>query len=70
MADRKREAEVKAGMRWFNQLDPRHKWDLGDQFVLGTFDWIDWEETLPLKQRPPTDAFLEGAEQARLCFEA
>lgn len=70
MADRDREAEVRAGQRWFNSLTTSDKWELGDQLVLGTFEFLDWEEMLPRKQRPPSDPFLEGVEQARMCFEA
>lgn len=62
-SSRGRAADRAAGARWFNSLDDASKWELGDQFVLGTYDWRDWFHD------PVSSAFLNGAEEARLNWE-
>ena len=51
------------GRRWFESLTHHEKWQLGDDFVLGTFEWREWFDT------KPSSAFLRGAEDARLYWE-
>ena len=63
---RVRGRERAAGREWFRALSPRDKDLLGDQFVFGTFDWRDWDNWF---SRPPTAAFLNGAEEERIFWE-
>ncbi len=52
------------GARWFRDLPEHLKNDLGDEFVLGTFDWRDWGFA-----SRPSGAFLNGADEARMHWE-
>ena len=61
MNSRKRERE--AGQKWFNELPNYLKWELGDQFVLGDFDWRDWFD------EKPSEAFLNAIDSARINWE-
>ena len=58
--------EYASGQAWFKLLSTADKWTLGDQFVLGTFDWRDWDHWL---SKPPSRAFLNGAEYERKLWE-
>lgn len=58
-----RRKHEQAGREWFRSLTSEQKFDLGDAFVLDTFDWTDWFET------KPGPGFLSGAERERLFWE-
>lgn len=60
---RQRMAERARGAKWFHGLSRSDKGELGDAFVLGTFDWRDWLHA------KPSGAFLSGAEDERLHWE-
>lgn len=55
--------ERERGRRWFQSLDNFARGELGDAFVLGTFDWRDWLSS------KPTRAFLDAADDARMAWE-
>lgn len=55
--------ERAAGANWFRTLPRQAKWDLGDQLVLGEFDWSNWLDS------KPSTAFLRGVEEARIVWE-
>lgn len=62
--ERSRAAHDRArGREWFDGLETQAKVDLGDAFVLDTFDWTEW------LHEKPSRAFLDGAEEARLYWE-
>ena len=63
MTVREAMAERARGALWFKELRRDQKGDLGDEFVLGTFDWTEWMD------RKPSAAFLNGAEDARVLWE-
>jgi len=48
----------KAGEAWLASLDNRTRGDLGDDLVLGMFDWRDWFDD------PPRPGFVNGAADA------
>lgn len=50
--------------RWFTELTDIQKGELGDQLVLGTFDWRDWFDT-----RPPK-GFMAEVDRERLRWES
>ena len=54
----KESREYKAGAAAYRRLDRRSKDHLGDQLVLGEFDWMDW-----FSDRPHPD-FLRGFKDA------
>jgi hypothetical protein len=57
---RQRMAEYDRGREWARELHKRGQLgDLGDELVLGTFDWRDWLD------RKPSSAFLNGADYER-----
>ena len=56
--------EKDRGRRWFRDLPSDLKGTLGDDFVLGTFDWREWG--LDAK---PSRMFLNGADEARMDWE-
>ena len=62
-----KKSDYERGQEWFNQLTPHDKDELGNQFVLGTFDWMDWDNWF---DQPPSAAFLNGAEYERLLWES
>ena len=53
-----------AGRDWFLSLSAGERWAVGDDLVLGTFDWRDWGF-----ERRPSAAFLNGADAARMLWE-
>lgn len=63
MSMREAQAERAKGKKWFKELSTPEKWELGDQFVLGSFDWTDWLE------KKPTSAFLNGADEERMYWQ-
>lgn len=68
MNQRQLARERSHGEAWFKSLVDADKWELGDQFVLGTFDWRDWADMAGWSKKP-SRAFLQGAETARLQWE-
>jgi hypothetical protein len=60
---RKVAADRKAGAAFFDGLRTEQKWDLGDELVLGTFDWGEWFD------RKPSRAFMDGVDEARINWE-
>lgn len=61
---RERAAQRARGAEWFRSLGNADKGRLGDELVLGEFDWREWLAS------KPTSAFLNGADQARMDWEA
>jgi hypothetical protein len=56
--------ERERGREWVRELHKRGQLgDLGDELVLGTFDWRDWLDYKPSR------AFIEGAEYERGLIE-
>ena len=49
--------------RWFQDLDNWQKWELGDQLVLGEFDWREWFEA------KPSATFMNAIDSARINWE-
>jgi len=49
---------------FWDSLSPSQRWDIGDELVLGTFDWRDW---LPSKPEP---GFLNHVDYLRMLWEA
>lgn len=60
---RARQQQREAGARWFRALQPEEAWQLGDDLVLGCFDWRDWFDA------KPTPSFMRGVEDARIFWE-
>lgn len=48
---------------WFKSLDSLAKWDLGDQLVLGDFDWRDWFDD------KPSGVFMNEVDRERIFWE-
>ena len=49
---------------WFKNLSPDQKFQLGDDSVLGSFDWHEWFE------HEPSSKFLREVERERLLWES
>ncbi len=60
--DRRKERE-KAEKFW-KSLSDAEKWEIGDQLVLGSFDWRDW------LNRPPSRVFLNEVDYLRMNWES
>ena len=60
---RTREKEQSRGKTWFNSLSSSDKFSLGDQLVLGEFDWRDWFDS------KPSSIFMNAVEAARMHWE-
>jgi len=58
-------ADRASGRAWFNKLSNAEKWELGDQLVLGTFDWEEWSF-----RKKPSSAFMNGVDYERLLWES
>jgi len=63
MDTRDKKLEYGRGVRWFRRLPYQERNVLGDQLVLGDFDWRDWFE------EKPSAAFLRGVDDARIWWE-
>ena len=61
---REKFAEKARGAAWFKALFTDAKWELGDQLVLGDFDWRAWGFT-----RKPSSYFMAGVDEARILWE-
>jgi hypothetical protein len=48
---------------FFKLLSPSDRFELGDQFVLGTFDWRNWLES------KPSSLFLRELDRQRMLWE-
>jgi len=59
-----RNADYEKGAQWYKKLSRTDKWELGDQLVLGSFDWHDWGFA-----SKPSSAFMNGAERERMLWE-
>jgi hypothetical protein len=57
-------SERSKGARFFGSLDSYDKYSLGDELVLGLFDWRDW-----LLEKPSQE-FMRGVVEASDAFEA
>lgn len=71
MPTQRRAMNVRQAMRerararsWFQGLRRDLKDALGDEFVLGTFDWRNWFD------RRPTNVFLREVERERMLWES
>jgi hypothetical protein len=53
-----------AARRFWASLSDTSRWLLGDQLVLGDFDWRDWFE------KKPTPCFLNQLDDERMSWEA
>ena len=53
------------GRKFFRALDNKLKDQIGDDLVLGTFDWRDWDF-----EEKPSAALLNGIEEERLLWES
>ena len=61
-----RRADERArGRAWFLTLSPAERGDLGDAFVLAGFGHEEWGF-----ETRPSEAFLAGADAARMLWEA
>ena len=49
----RRQREREKAKSWWSQLTPDERFDLGDQLVLGCFNWQDWGFS-----KPPSSTFL------------
>lgn len=49
--------------QFWSQLTDRERWELGDQLVLGDFDWRDW------LSEPPPRGFLDALDKERMLWE-
>ena len=56
--------EREAAKRYWQSLDDGARWLLGDQLVLGEFDWRDWFE------RKPSSVFMNQLDTERIHWEA
>ena len=48
---------------FWKSLSTHDRWELGDQLVLGSFDWRDWMD------RKPSAAFLNELDAERMYWE-
>ena len=64
MTGDQRRKEQAAARRWVKSLGVFEVGDLGDAFVLGTFDWLDWGF-----ERKPSSVFLRAADDERIYRE-
>lgn len=60
---RERMREVEKARRFWNGLDRRQRDELGDAFVLGTFDWREWFDA------KPSGALLREVDELRILWE-
>lgn len=60
-----RRAEQSRARRWFSQLRPDERGDLGDALVLDTFDFREWGF-----ERRPSGAFLAEIDRLRMAWES
>lgn len=58
------EREKKEAQKFWASLSSSDRGELGDQFVLGGFDWRDWGFN-----KRPTSAFMNEVEACRLDWE-
>jgi hypothetical protein len=56
-------AEKANALKFWKGLDRRDRFELGDQFVLGTFDWRDWFT------KKPSRVFLDEVDRERILWE-
>lgn len=61
--DRRREREK--ARAWWNNLSAAERWELGDQLVLGTFDFMDFGLS-----RRPSSVFLNEVDYQRMLWES
>lgn len=63
-AVRDRMQAIEAARKFWNGLDNAARWQLGDDLVLGEFDWRDWFD------KKPEPAFMNELDQLRMHWEA
>jgi hypothetical protein len=59
-----RQREREKAKEFWECLSPSERWGLGDQLVLGSFDWMDWGFT-----KRPSGAFLDEVDYLRMLWE-
>lgn len=59
-----RQRERDKAKRWWDQLSTAERNDLGDDLVLGSFNWKDWG-----LRRSPSSVFLNEVDELRIHWE-
>ena len=62
-AEEQREREK--AKAWWDQLSPAERHDLGDELVLGAFDWTTWGFS-----KAPSSTFLNEVDDLRMHWES
>jgi hypothetical protein len=62
---RQRQRERERAKKWWDDLSPPERFQLGDDFVLGCFDWGDWGF-----YKSPTSVFLQEVDYLRILWES
>lgn len=60
-----RQREKEKAKSWWNQLSAPERFDIGDQFVWGCFNWMDWGFS-----KPPSSVFLQEVDYLRILWES
>ena len=56
--------EKEKARKWWDALPTEHRWTLGDDLVLGEFDWRDWGFS-----SRPSRAFMNEVDYLRMLWE-
>jgi len=51
--------------KWWAKLTPPERWQLGDDLVLGCFDWREWGLS-----KPPSRVWLREVDYLRVLWES
>ena len=60
-----RAREKDKAKKWWNQLSAPERFDLGDELVLGAFDWTTWGFN-----KAPSSVFLNEVDDLRMHWES
>lgn len=60
-----RAREQKRARDWFNSLSRSEKFNLGDELVFGSVDWLDWGF-----EKKPSAVFVNEVDKERLFWES